>query len=216
MTATVTSRIWRCASASRPGLSSAMLRSTPSRRRSARAASRRSSRRGSRRSCGRSANDPDRPPARGQAGAHAGGGGPQATPTADGLMLDWLPDVSVPRGPGVPLLAPGVGRKTAACVLLFSFGMRDVPVDTHVSRVGTRLSRFRRAGPVRGAPRPDARADPAGSGAGAPPEPAAARAPDLPRPRAGLRGLRPAPDVPEGRRRGCLREHTRGQSDRGR
>ena len=34
---------------------------------------------------------------------------------------------------------PGVGRKTAACVLLFSFGLRDVPVDTHVSRVGTRL-----------------------------------------------------------------------------
>ncbi len=35
---------------------------------------------------------------------------------------------------------PGVGRKTAACVLLFSFGARDVPVDTHVSRVGARLA----------------------------------------------------------------------------
>ena len=35
---------------------------------------------------------------------------------------------------------PGVGRKTAACVLLFALGMRDVPVDTHVSRVGTRLA----------------------------------------------------------------------------
>jgi endonuclease-3 len=34
---------------------------------------------------------------------------------------------------------PGVGRKTAACVLLFSFGLPDVPVDTHVSRVGGRL-----------------------------------------------------------------------------
>src|SRR3954465_9643279 len=32
---------------------------------------------------------------------------------------------------------PGVGRKTAACVRLFAFGERDVPVDTHVSRVGT-------------------------------------------------------------------------------
>ena len=31
---------------------------------------------------------------------------------------------------------PGVGRKTAACVLLFAFGMHDIPVDTHVSRVG--------------------------------------------------------------------------------
>jgi endonuclease III len=38
---------------------------------------------------------------------------------------------------------PGVGRKTAACVLLFALGMHDVPVDTHVSRVGTRLGLFR-------------------------------------------------------------------------
>ena len=37
---------------------------------------------------------------------------------------------------------PGVGRKTAACVLLFAYGERDVPVDTHVSRVGTRLGLF--------------------------------------------------------------------------
>src|SRR5919106_3714719 len=34
---------------------------------------------------------------------------------------------------------PGVGRKTAACVRLFAYGLRDVPVDTHVSRVGMRL-----------------------------------------------------------------------------
>lgn len=38
---------------------------------------------------------------------------------------------------------PGVGRKTAACVRLFSYGSRDIPVDTHVSRVGTRLGLFR-------------------------------------------------------------------------
>jgi endonuclease-3 len=42
---------------------------------------------------------------------------------------------------------PGVGRKTAACVLLFAYGMRDVPVDTHVSRVGTRLGLFREGAP---------------------------------------------------------------------
>ncbi len=42
---------------------------------------------------------------------------------------------------------PGVGRKTAACVLLFAYGMRDVPVDTHVSRVGTRLGLFREKAP---------------------------------------------------------------------
>ncbi len=34
---------------------------------------------------------------------------------------------------------PGVGPKTAACVLLFSLGMPAVPVDTHVRRVGIRL-----------------------------------------------------------------------------
>jgi endonuclease-3 len=38
---------------------------------------------------------------------------------------------------------PGVGRKTAACVLMFSFGRPDIPVDTHVFRVGTRLGLFR-------------------------------------------------------------------------
>jgi endonuclease-3 len=42
---------------------------------------------------------------------------------------------------------PGVGRKTAACVRLFAFGVRDVPVDTHVSRVGTRLGLFREKAP---------------------------------------------------------------------
>ena len=45
------------------------------------------------------------------------------------------------------LSLPGVGRKTAACVLLFAYGQRDVPVDTHVSRVGTRLGLFRPKAP---------------------------------------------------------------------
>lgn len=34
---------------------------------------------------------------------------------------------------------PGVGPKTAACVLLFSLGRPYLPVDTHVHRVATRL-----------------------------------------------------------------------------
>jgi endonuclease-3 len=34
---------------------------------------------------------------------------------------------------------PGVGPKTAACVLLFSMGRAAFPVDTHVRRVATRL-----------------------------------------------------------------------------
>jgi endonuclease-3 len=44
---------------------------------------------------------------------------------------------------------PGVGRKTAACVLLFAYGLRDVPVDTHVSRVASRLGLLRRGGSSR-------------------------------------------------------------------
>jgi endonuclease-3 len=34
---------------------------------------------------------------------------------------------------------PGVGMKTASCVLLFSLGMPALPVDTHVLRVAKRL-----------------------------------------------------------------------------
>jgi endonuclease-3 len=55
------------------------------------------------------------------------------------LSLDWLSERSVPEAQEYLTSLPGVGRKTAACVLLFALGMRDVPVDTHVSRVGTRL-----------------------------------------------------------------------------
>jgi endonuclease III len=43
---------------------------------------------------------------------------------------------------------PGVGRKTSACVLLFSFGRPDVPVDTHVYRVGSRLGLIRSGAPL--------------------------------------------------------------------
>ena len=42
---------------------------------------------------------------------------------------------------------PGVGRKTAACVLLFAYGLRDVPVDTHVSRVCMRLGLLQAGAP---------------------------------------------------------------------
>jgi endonuclease III len=45
------------------------------------------------------------------------------------------------------LSLPGVGRKTAACVLLFAYGEREIPVDTHVSRVGGRLHLFREKAP---------------------------------------------------------------------
>ncbi len=59
------------------------------------------------------------------------------------LSLDWLAGQPVAEGQMYLTGLPGVGRKTAACVLLFAFGMHDVPVDTHVSRVGNRLRLFR-------------------------------------------------------------------------
>jgi endonuclease III len=65
----------------------------------------------------------------------------------DPLSLDWLPGLTVPDAQAYLTSLPGVGRKTAACVLLFALGMRDVPVDTHVSRVGTRLGLFRPGAP---------------------------------------------------------------------
>ncbi len=57
----------------------------------------------------------------------------------DPVSLDHLEDLGVAAARDALCALPGVGRKTAACVLLFSFGMHDVPVDTHVSRVGARL-----------------------------------------------------------------------------
>ncbi|HSZ04792.1 MAG TPA: endonuclease III [Solirubrobacteraceae bacterium] len=63
------------------------------------------------------------------------------------LSLDWLPRVPIDEARDYLVALPGVGRKTAACVLLFAFGLRDVPVDTHVSRVGTRLGLLRAGAP---------------------------------------------------------------------
>ncbi len=57
----------------------------------------------------------------------------------DPVSLDHLAGLPVADARDALCALPGVGRKTAACVLLFSFGMHDVPVDTHVSRVGGRL-----------------------------------------------------------------------------
>ena len=55
------------------------------------------------------------------------------------LSLDWLARAPLLEARDYLVGLPGVGRKTAACVLLFAYGLREVPVDTHVSRVGTRL-----------------------------------------------------------------------------
>jgi endonuclease III len=53
--------------------------------------------------------------------------------------LTWLENAPLDEARDHLTDLPGVGRKTAACVLLFAYGRPDVPVDTHVYRVGTRL-----------------------------------------------------------------------------
>src|SRR5439155_18677460 len=55
------------------------------------------------------------------------------------LSLDWMAGAPLVQARDYLTALPGVGRKTAACVLLFALGMREVPVDTHVSRVAGRL-----------------------------------------------------------------------------
>jgi endonuclease-3 len=65
------------------------------------------------------------------------------TERAGALDLSWLADAPVEEGRAWLCALPGVGRKTAACVLLFAYGKRDVPVDTHVGRVATRLALLR-------------------------------------------------------------------------
>jgi len=55
------------------------------------------------------------------------------------LSLAWLATAERDQARRYLTSLPGVGRKTAACVLLFSFGIGEVPVDTHVARVGRRL-----------------------------------------------------------------------------
>ncbi len=67
--------------------------------------------------------------------------------SCDGLSLDWLADAPLAQARDYLTSLPGVGRKTAACVLLFAYGLRDVPVDTHVSRVGGRLGLLRAGAP---------------------------------------------------------------------
>jgi endonuclease-3 len=70
-------------------------------------------------------------------------GGP---PRAE-LSLDWLPQAALQDAREYLVSLPGVGRKTAACVMLFAYGLREVPVDTHVSRVGSRLALLRAGAP---------------------------------------------------------------------
>lgn len=56
-----------------------------------------------------------------------------------GLRLDWMRGAPDEEIIDYLVSLPGVGRKTAACVLAFSLERPAIPVDTHVHRVATRL-----------------------------------------------------------------------------
>ena len=59
------------------------------------------------------------------------------------LDLDWLEYADRDEAIGFLTSLPGVGRKTAACVQVFTWDHPEVPVDVHVKRVGERLGLFR-------------------------------------------------------------------------
>jgi endonuclease III len=58
------------------------------------------------------------------------------------LDLSWLRGASDAEVTDYLVSLPGVGPKTAACVLAFSLGRDAIPVDTHVFRVARRLGFF--------------------------------------------------------------------------
>jgi endonuclease-3 len=55
------------------------------------------------------------------------------------INLDRLHELADEAVEAYLISLPGVGPKTAACVLVFSMGRAAFPIDTHVHRVATRL-----------------------------------------------------------------------------
>jgi endonuclease-3 len=55
------------------------------------------------------------------------------------ISLDSLKSMNMAEAEEYLMRLPGVGHKTASCVLLFSLGKPSLPVDTHVFRVAKRL-----------------------------------------------------------------------------
>jgi len=55
------------------------------------------------------------------------------------INLDSLKSMNMAEAEDYLMRLPGVGHKTASCVLLFSLGKPSLPVDTHVFRVAKRL-----------------------------------------------------------------------------
>lgn len=79
-----------------------------------------------------------------------GGLGRQKAPRIQAILarlgdppdLDWTRTAPREESLGFLLSLPGVGRKTAACMLIFSWGIAEIPVDVHIHRVGGRLGLF--------------------------------------------------------------------------
>ena len=55
------------------------------------------------------------------------------------ISLDSLKSRTMAEAEDYLMSLPGVGHKTARCVLLFSLGKPSLPVDTHIFRVAKRL-----------------------------------------------------------------------------
>ena len=55
------------------------------------------------------------------------------------ISLDFLKSKTMAEAEDYLMRLPGIGYKTASCVLLFSLGKPSLPVDTHVFRVAKRL-----------------------------------------------------------------------------
>jgi endonuclease-3 len=55
------------------------------------------------------------------------------------LELDFLSQLTLSDAEDWLQKLPGIGLKTARCILLFSLGMPILPVDTHILRVSKRL-----------------------------------------------------------------------------
>lgn len=61
----------------------------------------------------------------------------------DQLDLGWLEHADRVEAMQFLTGLPGVGRKTAACVQVFTWNRPEIPVDVHVFRIGGRLGLFR-------------------------------------------------------------------------
>lgn len=59
--------------------------------------------------------------------------------TGGGVTLEWLRGLTPQDAERALLTIPGVGKKTARCVLVFELGHPAFPVDTHVLRVAKRI-----------------------------------------------------------------------------